>query len=99
MNNKCVECRNDDDCSGYDPNTHTKLVCDSPSGSYPREEGSILANLYPPVQIINNVNQIGAATKTLVYLLDVEDLVFVWKEALLNVINSTSAIHLLGLSI
>ena len=25
MNNKCVECRNDDDCSGYDPNTHTSL--------------------------------------------------------------------------
>ena len=32
VNNKCVQCRNDDDCSGYDPNTHTKLVCECPSG-------------------------------------------------------------------
>ncbi len=40
--NKCHECCSDSDCSGYDPNTHTEteLVCDSPSGSYPRTSGS-----------------------------------------------------------
>ena len=26
-------CCSDDDCSGYDPDTHTKMVCDCPSGS------------------------------------------------------------------
>ena len=26
-------CCSDDDCSGYDPDTHTKIVCDRPSGS------------------------------------------------------------------
>jgi len=27
-------------CNGYNCTTHTKLVCDSPSGSYPRSSGS-----------------------------------------------------------
>ena len=54
MNNKCVECRNDDDCSGYDPNTHTKLVCDSPSGSYPRKEGSYTYTCKPLPSCSNN---------------------------------------------
>lgn len=30
--NKCHECCSDSDCSGYDPDTHTKMVCKCPSG-------------------------------------------------------------------
>jgi len=30
--NKCHECCSDGDCSGYDSSTHTKLVCECPSG-------------------------------------------------------------------
>ena len=34
VKNKCgVQCCSDTDCLGYDSTTHTKMVCDSPSGS------------------------------------------------------------------
>ncbi|MEM3709138.1 MAG: hypothetical protein QXF43_05835 [Nitrososphaerales archaeon] len=31
-NCKYFECLKDADCTGYDPNTHTKMVCECPSG-------------------------------------------------------------------
>ena len=29
---KSLECTSDENCTGYDPNTHTKLVCECPAG-------------------------------------------------------------------
>jgi hypothetical protein len=90
-------CCNDNDCkdaSGkyrYDPVSHTKIVCDSPSGSYEPKQNTYTCRAKPSCSVPEDCDDTCAVIKTQPYHLLVRELVVVWRGAQEGVITNIFA--------